>query len=110
MVRFNRHVAHIVVPKCNDGANATTVTCEGVVRWVLGAAGTIGMVDHPDLPSSNHNDDDEAARRSRAREEWNKGEERMAAMMTIPLVPLSLSSLWRRLNPSYRRDPTLLPR
>ncbi len=62
VVRFDCHVVHVLVPKCNDGANAMTVTCKGVVRRVLGAARTIGRVDHPDLPSSDHDDDDKAAR------------------------------------------------
>ncbi len=80
----------------HDGANAMTITREGVVRWILGAAGTIGRVDHPNLPSSNHDDDNEATRLLRVRAEWNKGEAESAVTMTIPSAPLlfSLSLLW----------------
>ncbi len=99
---------HVVVLKCNNGVNATTVTCKRVVLWVLGAAGTIRRVDCPNTPSSNHNNDNEAAHQSRARAEWNKGEEGSAATATIPWALLSLLSLWRHLNPSYWHNPMLL--
>ena len=46
--------------------NATTVTCEEVVRWVLEAANTSvgGVVDRYDYDCSYDDDDDEAFRDS----------------------------------------------
>jgi len=90
-----------------SGAATVATTCEEVVRWVLRASssslnddGGVGRSDSPPPPPLGYecDEDDEATRRSRVRAEWNEGEE------------ASSSSGERILDPSYRHDPTLLPR
>jgi hypothetical protein len=119
VIRFDRHVSHVVVPGCDDrdedvdcGMDATTmttttttVTCEEVVRWVLAAAGTIGGVD--DRRYRAHSSDDKADRRSRVRAEWNEGEEAgMAAAeeASTSASHVPLSSDRRRRTVTIRRS------
>ena len=106
-VKFDRHVAHVVVPAYDgdDGGTAVATTCEEVVRWVLRASSSAlndddgggGRSDSPLPPGYECDEDDEASRLSRVRAEWNEGEEASSSGEHI-------------LDPSYRHDPTLLPR
>ncbi len=106
-VKFDRHVAHVVVPEYDGDDGATVATCEDVVRWVLRASSSAldddvgggGRSDSPPPGCECDDDDEEAARRSRVRAEWNEGEEEVSSSGGRVI-----------LDPSYRHDPALLPR